>query len=125
MIKKLKRVSLVLCALAAAPLAAAPVDMNALYTVQLAAFSDAAKLSAFVKDKNLVEKDFAKAEIVVDNADGTITEQYQLLGVGGYPSYILLDPEGKIIHNDNVSPPPSLRRYKLERIYEALRGRLP
>lgn len=58
--------------------------------------------------------------IVVDDADGTITEAYKSLGVVGYPSYILLDREGKILHNDNVSPRPSLRQYKLEKIYHAL-----
>ena len=59
--------------------------------------------------------------IVVDDSDGTITEQYRSLGVVGYPSYILLDPAGKILHNDSVSPRPSLRQYKLEKIYAAIR----
>ena len=61
--------------------------------------------------------------IVVDDESGTIEQQYQRLGVQGYPSYMLLDPEGRILHNDTVSPMPSLRQYKIERVYHALQSR--
>ena len=60
--------------------------------------------------------------IVVDDEAGTITDQYRKLGVTGYPSYILVDPAGRVFHNDNVMSPPSLRKNKLELIYERLRG---
>ena len=62
--------------------------------------------------------------IVVDDLKGTISKQYREYGVYGYPSYILLDPEGKIVWNDHVGDTgPSLRMFKLERIYQHLIAR--
>ncbi|MCO8123045.1 redoxin domain-containing protein [Stieleria sp. TO1_6] len=71
-------------------------------------------------------RDYANANgmtypIVVDDANGTITDQYRKLGVVGFPSYILIGPDGTIVHNDATMMPPSLRRFKLERIYQAIR----
>lgn len=63
--------------------------------------------------------------IVVDDANGTITKQFNALGVSGYPSYILVDPEGKVLINDCVHLPKasSLRLYKTEAVYHALISR--
>lgn len=60
--------------------------------------------------------------IVVDSADGAITNQYKNLGVSFYPMYMLLDPDGKIIHSDATSTGDhSLRMEKIELIYRELR----
>ena len=65
--------------------------------------------------------------IVVDNPEGSILKQYREFGVNGFPSYILIDPEGRIVHNDHVgdrSDPfegHSLRMNKLEIIYKVIR----
>jgi hypothetical protein len=40
--------------------------------------------------------------------------------IRGYPSYLLLDPEGRIIASDDTIPGPSLRVHKLERIRQLL-----
>ncbi len=52
--------------------------------------------------------------IVVDDADGSIVESFKPAGVTGFPSYILLGPDGKIIHNARAGDFPSLRIHKLE-----------
>ena len=68
-----------------------------------------------------------KFPIVVDNTDGSILKQYRELGVYAFPSYILLDPEGRIIHNDHTSAGSdpfgdhSLRMNKLEMIFKVIR----
>ena len=60
--------------------------------------------------------------IVVDTLDGAITKQYKSLGVDSYPMYILLGPDGKIIHNDaTATGNHSLRMDKIEMIYRELR----
>ena len=64
--------------------------------------------------------------IVVDNADGSILKQYRELGVNSFPTYILLDPEGRIVHNDHASDRSdtfgghSLRMNKLEIVYKVI-----
>ena len=68
-----------------------------------------------------------KYPVVVDNTDGSILKQYREFGVYSFPSYILLDPEGIIIHNDHTiaSTDPlgdhSLRMNKLEMIFKVMR----
>ena len=52
--------------------------------------------------------------IVVDHPDGRITAAWKEFGLRGYPSYMLVDPEGKLIHTDRNSPGPTLRTSKLE-----------
>ncbi|MCA9023796.1 MAG: redoxin family protein [Planctomycetaceae bacterium] len=60
--------------------------------------------------------------IVVDTPDGAITSEYASLGVSSYPMYILLGPDGRIIHNDATATDAfSLRMYKIEMIYRELR----
>ncbi|MEO1529467.1 MAG: TlpA disulfide reductase family protein [Planctomycetota bacterium] len=61
--------------------------------------------------------------IVVDDAEGTIIEQYKKLGIVGFPSYLLLGPDGRIIHNDQLSYGKSLRLNKLEWIHRVVRSR--
>lgn len=63
--------------------------------------------------------------IVVDNTAGDIMKQFGKLGIAGYPSYILVDPDGKIMINDSVpvESAPSLRRHKIEAIFRALQTR--
>ncbi len=59
--------------------------------------------------------------IVVDAPDEPIIKRYSKAGVYLYPSYILLDPEGKIILNDIfASDGFSLRDQKVELVYRAI-----
>ncbi len=69
--------------------------------------------------------------IVVDDRDGNIVKQYAPLGLDTYPEYILIDPDGRIVHNDAVltglieggaAGYRSLRSQKLELIRAALRS---
>lgn len=69
--------------------------------------------------------------IVVDDTDGSIDRQYKPLGLDTYPEYILIDPDGRIVHNDAVltglieggaAGYRSLRSQKLELIREALQN---
>ncbi|MEM7477707.1 MAG: redoxin family protein [Planctomycetota bacterium] len=62
--------------------------------------------------------------IVVDGADEAILNAYKKLGVSGFPSYILLGPDGRILHNDQLTFGTSLRLSKLELIFQAIRSRL-
>ena len=72
--------------------------------------------------KAFVEKNDMEYAVVVDDHAGSILKQYRLLGVSGFPSYILLDPDGNIAHNDRVSLGRSLRLEKLEIIHQALQS---
>jgi thiol-disulfide isomerase/thioredoxin len=57
--------------------------------------------------------------IVVDQPDGRILASYKEHGVTGYPSYVLLDPDGKVLRDSTV-PGPHLRNFKLEIIRQLL-----
>ena len=72
--------------------------------------------------KIFADKNNMDYPIVVDDSEGTIAKQFSALGLKGYPHYILLDRQGRILHNDAVSDGPSLRSYKFEKIYEAIRS---
>ena len=61
--------------------------------------------------------------IVVDDSEGTITKQFRDIGLDGFPTYILLDRDGRILHNDAVGEGASLRSFKFEKVYEAVRSR--
>ena len=53
--------------------------------------------------------------IVVDQPDGRTISRYQKHGIAnGYPSYVLIDPQGNVALDDRTIPHPSLRAYKLE-----------
>lgn len=58
---------------------------------------------------------------VVDNVDGSIQRACRPIGVVGFPSYILLGRNGRILWNDYLSADPGLRGFKVERIYCELR----
>ena len=61
--------------------------------------------------------------VVVDFPDGRSIARYQKHGIAlGYPSYVLLDPEGKVLLDDTTIPHPYLRGYKLEIIRKYIIG---
>lgn len=63
--------------------------------------------------------------IVIDHEDGRILKAYEALWLAsGYPSYVLLDPEGRLISSDRCTPCPTLRNYKVERVRQLLLQRL-
>jgi peroxiredoxin len=70
--------------------------------------------------KTFADKNEMNYPIVVDDSEGTITKQFGELGLQGFPHYILLDPQGRILHNNAVSDGVTLRSYKFETIYEAI-----
>ncbi len=72
--------------------------------------------------KIFADKNGMDYPIVVDDSEGTITKQFRGIGLQGFPHYILLDRQGRILHNDAISDGPSLRSYKFEKIYEAIRS---
>lgn len=69
-----------------------------------------------------IQQNGVKYPTVVDTHEESISRRFRELGVTGFPSYILLDREGKITHNDHLSLSPSLRGFKVEVIYSALRS---
>lgn len=60
---------------------------------------------------------------VVDHKDGRIVDAYRSLGLDGFPTYMLIDPEGKIVINDRTTEGPSLRRFKVELVRQILNER--
>jgi hypothetical protein len=95
-------------------------------------------LSELYKDKGLVvigvhgnsmplaaiEKDVLKNEltypIVVDHPDGRIMSVYNAHGISGFPSYVLIDPQGRVIKEDRTIASPTLRSFKFEIIRQLL-----
>jgi peroxiredoxin len=71
--------------------------------------------------RQFAEKHEMNYPIVVDNSNGDIVNQYRHLGLTGYPYYLLVGPDGRIVRNDELTYGASLRVYKLELIYTALR----
>lgn len=69
-----------------------------------------------------IQQNGVKYPTIVDTPEETISRRFRELAVTSFPSYILLDREGKIIHNDHLSMSPSLRLFKIEIIYSALRS---
>jgi hypothetical protein len=65
-----------------------------------------------------IKEDVAKQQltypIVVDRADGRILASYTEHGISGYPSYILIGPDGLVLKDDSTVPGPSLRGFKFE-----------
>ena len=72
--------------------------------------------------RQYIQQNGVKYPTIVDTHEETISRRFRELGVTGFPSYILLDREGKILHNDHLSLSPSLRVFKVEVIYSALRS---
>jgi len=59
----------------------------------------------------------------VPTCDGrTLADFERQCGVIGYPSYLLLGPDGKILNADPILPGPMLRSFKLEIIRANLMG---
>ncbi len=58
--------------------------------------------------------------IVVDHPDGRLLAAYNGHGFQGYPSYILIGPDGKIVKDDQTVASPSLRSFKVELIRQYL-----
>jgi thiol-disulfide isomerase/thioredoxin len=68
-----------------------------------------------------VEKIKITFPIAIDTPDGRSVSAYKKLGLcQGYPSYVLLSPDGTVFLADNVIPGPTLRSFKLELIRAAL-----
>ncbi|HUG92348.1 MAG TPA: carboxypeptidase regulatory-like domain-containing protein [Planctomycetaceae bacterium] len=62
-----------------------------------------------------VQKEGLEFPIVVDHPDGRIVAEYQThAAVPGFPSYVLIGPDGNVVHVDYTVPAPSLRTYTLE-----------
>jgi hypothetical protein len=60
----------------------------------------------------------------IDVPDGRLVQAYSKLGlIEGYPGYLLLSPEGKVLDADACLPGPALRRFKIELIRVALMKR--
>ncbi len=59
--------------------------------------------------------------VAVDHPDGRTIARFEKHGVpAGYPDYVLISPEGKVLLDDRTIPHPSLRGYKLEIIRKLL-----
>jgi hypothetical protein len=69
-----------------------------------------------------VEKEGLTFPILVDHPDGRTVARYEAHGVSGYPSYILIGPDGNVLLDDETIPHPSLRTYKLEIVRNYLIG---
>lgn len=72
--------------------------------------------------RQYIQQNGVKYPTIVDTHEETISRGFRELGVTSFPSYILLDREGKIVHNDHLSLGPSLRVFMVEVIYSALRS---
>lgn len=69
-----------------------------------------------------VEKEGLTFPIVVDHPDGRTVAKYEAHGISGYPSYILIGPDGNVLLDDETVPHPALRTYKLEIVRNYLIG---
>ncbi len=59
--------------------------------------------------------------VAVDHPDGRTIARFEEHGVpAGYPDYVLISPEGKVLLDDRTIPHPVLRAYKLEIIRKLL-----
>ena len=62
--------------------------------------------------------------VVVDHPDGRTVSRYQSHGIATiFPSYVLIDPAGKVLLDDRTIAHASLRSYKLEIIRARLLDR--
>lgn len=67
------------------------------------------------------EKKSMEMPIVVDHADGRILKLWESLAfVRGYPSYVLIGPDGRLVASDDTIPGPLLRVYKVEIVRQHL-----
>jgi hypothetical protein len=77
-------------------------------------------LSAIKQD---VEKQQLTYPIVVDHSDGRIIREYKQHGIEGYPSYVLIGPDGHVLKDDSTIPGPALRSFKIEIVRQLLMNR--
>ncbi len=68
-----------------------------------------------------VEKERMTWPTVVDHADGRLLASYKAHGVSGYPSYLLIGPDGLVVQDDDAAG-PSLRGFKIEIVRRLLMG---
>lgn len=69
-----------------------------------------------------VQKEKMPFPIAIDRPDGPTLAAFRKAGLNGYPTYVLLGPDGAILNFDPVLPGPSLRGFKLEIIRARLMG---
>jgi len=70
-----------------------------------------------------VESQKMPIPVAADRADGrTLAAYYRQCGVEGYPSYLLVAPDGKLLNADPILPGPMLRSFKLEIIRAHVMG---
>ncbi len=67
-----------------------------------------------------VQKEGMDYPIVIDHSDGRILREYKSHGISGYPSYILLGPDGRVLIENRTAVGPSLRAFKLELVRQHL-----
>jgi thiol-disulfide isomerase/thioredoxin len=71
-----------------------------------------------------IKQDAAKQQltypIVVDRPDGRIMSSYKAHGISGFPSYVLIGPDGNVLRDDSTVAGPGLRVFKVEIIRELL-----
>lgn len=72
--------------------------------------------------REFAEKEGMTVPILVDEPDGRTNARYEGRGLSGYPSHILIAPDGTILDDDTTTPSPSLRTYKIELLRELLLG---
>ncbi|MCA9075276.1 MAG: redoxin domain-containing protein [Planctomycetaceae bacterium] len=67
-----------------------------------------------------VEKHGMENPIVIDHSDGRLLREYESHGISGYPSYLLIGPDGRVLIENRTAGGPSLRVYKLEIVRQYL-----
>jgi thiol-disulfide isomerase/thioredoxin len=72
-------------------------------------------LSAIEAD---VAKEMLEYPIAVDHPDGRIMKRYKEHGISGFPSYLLIGPDGTVIKDDRTVAGPTLRSFKIEIVRE-------
>ncbi len=70
--------------------------------------------------KQDVQKQQLTYPIVVDHNDGRIIREYKQHGIEGYPSYVLIGPDGRVVKDDSTIPGPTLRSFKIEIVRQLL-----
>jgi protocatechuate 3,4-dioxygenase beta subunit/thiol-disulfide isomerase/thioredoxin len=72
--------------------------------------------------REFVRKEKMRTPIAIDRADGRTLAAYAKCGITGYPGFILVGPDGRIVCSDGAIPGPSLRKFKLELVRAYVMG---
>jgi len=72
--------------------------------------------------REFVRKEKMRVPIAIDREDGRTLAAYAKCGITGYPGFILIDPEGRLVCSDGALPGPSLRKFRLELIRDFVMG---